>query len=326
MEMIEYDRIPLEKLELLEEQWLMKDESEEDPDFRQEWVEEGINIYKALLKKRVTDEVRARYYHNLAGLYLEYGRSEKMIQGNDRTAFLYLQNAAKLMPEKGDTFYHLAFLSEKMTKGNEKWESAAFYAKEALDCGLAVEKEIKIWCLLGKAYLELGYLKKADVCFYHSRKLDQEDDFTRFRVKYSKATGQPSSFSRLNDVGVRMSKRAERDAIIEKSRYGHCFVLEYGRNGTILHGNGCSMALNTTQEELLKLFFEFRDGLTKKDILLNLNSIRPKNAESIKTDIRRLRLAIKKGIDIEEHDLIQTVGERRNQRYILNPKIEAYSI
>lgn len=36
---------PEDKLENILEQWLFRDESEEDPDFRQEWVAEGIEIY-----------------------------------------------------------------------------------------------------------------------------------------------------------------------------------------------------------------------------------------------------------------------------------------
>ncbi|MGF6950189.1 tetratricopeptide (TPR) repeat protein [Neobacillus sp. B4I6] len=321
-----YDRYPLEKLEFLQEQWEIRDESEDDPDFRQEWVSDGIEIHKALVRKKLPDEKKSSYYHSLARLYLEYGRSEKMIQGNDRIAFRYLQMAASYMPDKGDTFYHLAFLAEKMTQGNEKWESAAFYAKEALERGLTDEKKIKIWCLLGKAYLELGLTKNAEECYSNSKKLDQDDEFTRFRLKYSKKADQPSSFSRLNDSGVRVSKRAERESWIEKSRYGKCFFLENGRYGMVLHGNGCSMVLNATQGELLKLLFETKYGITKREILINLNSIKEKNAESIKTDIRRLRLAIQKGLDVEVNDLIQTVGEVRNKRYILNPEVETYSM
>ncbi|WHY88569.1 hypothetical protein QNH39_12310 [Neobacillus novalis] len=322
----DYNRCPLEKLEYLQEEWVIRDESEEDPDFRQDWVAEGIEIHKALVRRKLSNDKKSFYYRTLAELYLEYGRSEKMIRGNDRTAFRYLQNAARYMPEKGDIFYHLAFLAEKMTHGNEKWESAAFYAKEALERGLAVEKEIKIQCLLGKAYLELGFIKKAEACFSHSKKLDQDDEFSRFRVKYSKMAEQQSTFSRLNDPGTRMNKRAERETLIEKCRDGKCYVLENGRHGMILHGNGCSMVLNTTQAELLKLFFEFKDGLTKRDILVNLNSIKEKNAESIKTDIRRLRLAIEKGLDVEVNALIQTVGERKSQKYILNPAVETFKV
>ena len=130
------------------------------------------------------------------------------------------------MPEKGDTFYHLAFLAENMTVGKEKWESAAFYAKEAIERGVETDKEIKIWCLLGKAYFELGFTKDAAECFNKSKKLDRDDDFAHFRTTYSKKTNEKASFTRLNQSGVRINKRAERDAWIEKSRQGECYVLE----------------------------------------------------------------------------------------------------
>lgn len=322
-----YQRYKLSELEDLHEQWIIQDESEEDPDFRQEWVVEGIEIHKELVRKEVNDEKKAMYFHTLAELYLEFGRSEKMIQGNDKTAFRYLQRAASYMPNKGDTFYHLAFLAEKITPGNEKWESAAFYAKEALERELDEDKEIKIWCLLGKAYLELGFTQKAEECFGKSKKLDQDDEFTRFRVKYSKKASDKASFLRLDECGARISKRADRDNWIEKSRLGQCFVLEVGRRGTTLYGNGASMALTIPQAELLKLFFEVKSGLTKYDILNNtISPAKEKNANSIKTDIRRLRSAIKKGIEVEEHTLIQTIGDRGNQKYILNPHIEKYLI
>ena len=161
MQTKDYKRISLQELKNLQEEWLYMDQSEEEEDFRQEWVEQGIEIHKALIQKKLNDEDKAIYYRSLADLYLEYGRSEKMIQGNYRTAFTYLQRAARMVPEKGDMFYHLAFLAENMTYGSEKWESAAFYAKEALERGLGIDKQIKIWCLLGKAYLELGFTKDA---------------------------------------------------------------------------------------------------------------------------------------------------------------------
>ena len=42
----------------------------------------------------------------------------------------------------------------------------------------------------------------------------------------------------------------------------------------ILHGNDASMALNIRQAELLKLFFEWKDGLDKYDIVNNTTSIK----------------------------------------------------
>ena len=90
-----YNRISLDELEKLQEEWIIRDESEEDPDFRQDWVAEGIEIHKALVQKKISDEKKAMYFRILADLYLEFGRSEKMIQGNYQTAFRYLQNAAR---------------------------------------------------------------------------------------------------------------------------------------------------------------------------------------------------------------------------------------
>ncbi len=315
----------MDELEAIFQQWLDRDEVEEDPDFRQEWVAEGIDILKTLLAKKLSDEEKAAYYHSLANLYLEFGRSEKMIRGNDQTAFRYLQQAARARSNKGDSFYHLAFLAEKMTNGKEKWESTAFYAKEAIERGLDKDKEIKIWCLLAKAYLELGFAKDAETCFRKSKELDQDDDFARFRAQYSKKSNEHTSFIRIKNTGERINRRAARDALIEKTRLGPCYVLEIERRGTTLHGNGASMDLNLREAEILKLLFEHHEGLTKYDIYNQLTtSIQKKSPDSIKTDIRRLRLSLKKGIEVEETALIQTIGERGNQRYIWNPNLEKH--
>jgi len=323
-----FDIMPMKDLEILQQQWSMEEEAEESPDFRQEWVEEGIHIHQELLKQRLSNEDKEKYYRILAELYLEYGRSEKMINANYRTAFRYLQRAARSMPEKGDTFYHLAFLAETMTIGQEKWESAAFYAKEALERGVETEKEIKIWCLLGKAYQELGFTKDAAECFAESKKLDRDDDYARFRTKYSKKANDTSSFARLEQTGARTNRRAYRDDLIEQSRLGKCFVLEMGRRGSTLHGNDGSMALTLRQAELIKLFFEYEGGVTREEILHNTTGIgnRNRDPKSIKTDISRLRTEMKKGLEVDAHTLIQTIGDKGNQKYRWNPEVERHII
>lgn len=324
--MRKYQNYSLVELEKIEERWEIGDEDEEE-DFRQDWVEEGIEIYEALLRKRVSDEQKSYYHHVLAKLYLEFGRSEKMLQSNFQKAFRSLQRAAHYYPEKGDTFYHLAFLAEKMTFGKEKWESAAFYAKEALERGISTEKQIKIWCLLGKAYFELGLQKDAAQCFSQSKKLDQDDDFARFRQHYASSDVEKASFTRLNQDGTRINKRAERDQLLEKSSRGECYVLEIDRRGTTLHGNGASVVMNTKEAELMRLIFEWEEGLTKFDILENtVFSLTVKQAGSVKTDISRLRSVIKKGLAVDGKTLIQTVGEKDEQRYRWNPEIPKHLI
>lgn len=214
-----------------------------------------------------------------------------------------------------------------MTNGKEKWESVGFYAKEAIEKDLEVDKKIKIWCLLGKAYLELGFIKKAEDCFRHSKTLDKDDNYLRFRIKYSKKSNDQSSFLRLNHSGARTSKRAEREAWIEKSRTDKCFVLDIDRRGTILYGNAASVTLNVRETELLKLFFEFKDGLTKYEIINNITTqIKEKSPDSVKTDINRLRNVIKKGLEVEADTLIQTVGKRSDQKYVLNKEVEVHLI
>jgi tetratricopeptide (TPR) repeat protein len=321
-----YDKYSLEELEQLQEMWEVREESEQEPDFRQDWVEEGIVIYEALLHKRVNKEQKSIYARILASLYLEFGRSEKMIQYNLERAFRSLQRAARYLPEKGDTFYHLAFLAEKMTFGREKWESAAFYAKEALERGIDVEKQIKICCLLGKSYQELGLQEDAAKCFNKSKKLDLDDDFYRFRAKYSKSDKEKAAFSRLAQDGVKMNRREERETWIEKSRRGECFVLEIHRRGASLHGNGDSVVLNMREAELFRLFFEWGEGISKYDILQNTISTVDKSEKSIKTDISRLRSRIKKELRIDGEFLIQLIGDRPNQKYIWNPKLEKHLI
>jgi tetratricopeptide (TPR) repeat protein len=315
------------ELIMLQQEWINKDEAEEDPDFRQEWVEEGIHIHRQLLKHRLSAEEKERYYRLLADLYLEYGRSEKLINGNYRTAFRYLQRAAQCLPQKGDTFYHLAFLAEAMTNGQEKWESAAFYAKEALERGLETEKQIKILCLLGKAYLELGFSKDAADCFSRSKKLDKDDDYSRFRMNYSKKkTNENSFFSRLGETGGKTSKRALREELLEQASLGKCFVLEITRRGSILYGNNASMALTQRQFELIKLFFSFKGAFTKEDILHNTTGLGIRKPEAIKTDISRLRAAIKNELGVDGKQLIQTINEEGKNKYIWNPKIETHII
>jgi tetratricopeptide (TPR) repeat protein len=323
----QYHHISLEKLVQIEEIWEIKNESEETPDFRQDWVQEGIEIYEALITKSVNDEQKSVYYRNLASLYLEFGRSEKMIEGNFARAFRYLQRSAQNSPDKGDTFYHLAFLAEKMTYGKEKWESAAFYVKEALEKGLATEKQIKAWCLLGKAYHELGFLKNAAKCFSKSKELDQDDNFARFRIKYSKNEQEKGTFARLKQDGTRVNNRVERDSWIEKSKRGECYVLEIARRGTILHGNNLSVVLNVREAELLRLFFESGEGLTKYDIIRNtMDSIDDKKAQSVKTNIFRLRTVFNKELGVNGKELIQVVGDRPDQKYIWNPAFEKHLI
>lgn len=322
----EQGRYSMKELETLQQQWSRKEEADEDPDFRQEWVEKGIDIYQELVKQRLSDEEKAKYYRTLADLYLEYGRSEKMINGNYRVAFRHLQKAAKYMPENGDTFYHIAFLAETMTIGKEKWESAAFYAKEALERGIEIEKQIKIWCLLGKAYHELGLTKDAAKCFAESKKLDRDDDFSRFRTNYSKKGHSDSSFARLDQSGARTTKRAYRDELIEQSKLGKCFVLEIGRQGSTLYGNEGSMALTIREAELLKLFFEYKGEMTKEEILHSTTGLGSRNPKAIKTDISRLRTDMKRGLEVDGHNLIQTIGKKGSQKYIWNPEFERHII
>ena len=252
--------------------------------------------------------------------------SEKMIHGDYRTAFRYLQQAARSMSEKGDTFYHLAFLAENMTLGKKNGSGFAFYAKEAIERKVDNDKEIKIWCLLGKAYNELGFKKDAARCFNQSKKLDRDDDFAYFRLKYSKSTSEQASFTRLSQADYR-NKQAEQDALIEKSRRGNCYVLEINRHGKILHGNGASMVLNNPQAELLRLFFEWKEGLNKFDIINNTTSIRSnRSPEAVKAQISRLRGELKKELEVEGKDLIKTVGVREEQKYIWNPNIECHIV
>lgn len=322
-----YRNDPLGKLEELEQQWELKDESEEEPDFRQEWVKEGIEIYEALIRKRVSDEQKSIYYRNLASLYLEFGRSEKMIEGNTHRAFRNLQKAAHYLPEKGDTFYHLAFLAGAMTRGSEKWESAAFYIKEALERGIAKEKQIKAWCLLGKAYLELGFEKNAATCFERSKELDQDDEFVLFRTKYSRSEREKADFVRLNQGDKRMNKRLVRAEWIERSMQGECFVLELTHRRITLYGNGTSVGLNSREGELLRLFFENDEGLTKYEISNNtVDSMDDKKANAVKTYIHRLRATLQKGLGVNGKELIQVVGERPDKKYMWNRKVEKHLI
>lgn len=326
LSMRKFQNYSISELEQLQEMWEIKDESEEEPDFRQDWIEEGIEIYESLLTKKISNEQKAIYAHSLASLYLEFGRSEKMIQYNLERAFRSLQRAARYLPEKGETFYHLAFLAEKMTNGKEKWESAAFYAKESLERGINTEKQIKAWCLIGKAYFELGLRNDAAGCFSRSKKLDPEDEFSRFRSKYSKSEDEKTSFMRLTHDGTRINKKTERDSWIEKSRRGECYVLEIHRRGSALHGNGESVILNMRESELLRLIFEWDQGLSRLDILQNAVSNLNKNEKSVKTDISRLRTLIKKGLGIDGNELIQVTGENPNKKYIWNPAIDKHLI
>ncbi|WP_067724566.1 hypothetical protein [Oceanobacillus damuensis] len=119
-----------------------------------------------------------------------------MIGGNKQRAFTYLQRAASTSSQKGDTFYHLAFLAEAMTSGRERWESSAFYAKEAIERGINLDNLIKVWCLLGKAYHELGLKEDAARCFSESKKLDKDDNHVRFRDKYRKKEKSNMNFAR----------------------------------------------------------------------------------------------------------------------------------
>jgi tetratricopeptide (TPR) repeat protein len=321
-----WDQYTFDELLTIQQNWIDKDEAEEDPDFRQDWVEEGIEIHQELLKNRLTSVDKERFYTILASLYLEYGRSEKMISGNFLTAFRYLQKATRAMPEKGDTFYHLAFLAEKMTMGREKWESAAFYAKEALERGINVEKQIKIWCLLGKAYQELGLINDSAKCFTTSRNLDKDDEYSRFRSNYSKKEQSSSSFSRLNGSGTLATRRSLKEEWIEKSRLGQCFVLEIGRRGSTFYGNDRVMALTLGQSELLKLFITTKEALRKEDVLHNTTGLGVRKPNAIKTDISRLRTAIKKELEIDGKFLIQTIEEEGKNKYKWNPNVEVHLI
>ncbi|WP_186328787.1 hypothetical protein [Bacillus sp. X1(2014)] len=83
-----------------------------------------------------------------------------------------------------------------------------------------------------------------------------------------------------------MNRRAEKEYFIEINHTGNCFVLEDGLHCIVLHGNVHSIAFNVAQGELIKLLFENKDGMDKKEILINLHNIKEKNPESIKTDIR----------------------------------------
>ncbi|MEC5425892.1 hypothetical protein QGM71_20775 [Virgibacillus sp. C22-A2] len=317
-------RISLIDLEEKQDQWIMKDEAEEDEDFRQEWVKEGIDIHQALVQEKLSDPDKERYYRILASLYLEFGRSEKMINANNRNAFSYLMKAARVSPEKGDAFYHLAFLAEKMSTGNEKWESAAFYSKEAIERGVDTEKQIKVWCLLGKAYSELGLTKDAANCFNNSKKLDEEDDFIPFRTKYTKEKDEKSTFIRLNLSGGKMNKGTIRNRMIEESNLGKYVLLDNGRRGYTLHWKESSIDLNVRSAELLKLFFEYKTGLSRDEIFHNTTGLgsRSRQPGAVKTEIARLRSIIKGGLGVNGKCLIQTVGERGNQKYMWNPHIE----
>ncbi|WP_186579797.1 tetratricopeptide repeat protein [Aquibacillus kalidii] len=321
-----------EELEHKLDEWMQREDDYEEPDFRQEWVEEGINLHKELLRGKLSQQDAAMYKYTLANLYLEYGRSEKIISGNKRTAFRYLRQAARAQTDIGDAFYHLAFLAEDMTKGTEKWESVAFYAKEALEDGrrMDVDKQIKIWSLLGKAYHELGFKDKAATCFSESKQLDREDEFIRFRDNYSKKDAHPSTFVRLsNGSSAKVSsRRAWRDELIEKSQQGKCYVMDIGRRGTTLHGNGSYVELNVKYAEILKLLFTSDYGLTKEEIFNSTTGLgnRSRKPEAIKTDMNRLRLILKQGLEVDGHDLIQTTGERGNMRCCWNASYEKHLI
>ncbi|MCQ6275508.1 hypothetical protein JMM81_11120 [Bacillus sp. V3B] len=107
--------------------------------------------------------------------------------------------------------------------------------------------------------------------------------------------------------------------LIERSRRGECYVLEIGgRNGSTLHGKEGSMALTIGQSDILKLFFEWEGALINQEILDNTTGIGNKDKKSVKTDISRLRTAIKKELDADGHNLIQTVGKKRGVKVAFN--------
>src|SRR5690625_36548 len=308
------------------ERWMIQESADDMEDFRQEWVKEGINLYEKLKKCRLSRKERIGTYYALAKLYLEYGRSEKMISGNKHRAFKYLQSAAKISEtSSGDSFYHLAFLVETMTLGREKWESAAFYAKEALERDLDVDKQIKIYCLLGKAYAKLGFKESAAKSFDKSTKLDKWDEYSRFRNNYSKEDNRRSKFARLNPLGINLSKYEYHKQLIERSKTNNCYVLLFNRNGAILYGNNDSVPLTVRQSEILRLIFESNRGLTKDEIFHNTVGIgtRSRSPDSVKTDISRLRSLLRKRLQTMEQ-LIKTVGERGNKRYQWTTKIEQH--
>ncbi|MED4018538.1 tetratricopeptide repeat protein [Sutcliffiella cohnii] len=313
------------QLELQIDAWLQREDEEDEVDFRQGWLKEGIELYEQFKMCRLSNQEKAWTYHSLAEFYLEYGRSEKMIGGNKRRAFSYLQRAASTSAQKGDSFYHLAFLAEAMTPGRERWESAAFYAKEAIERGIDLDKQIKVWCLLGKAYRELGLIDDAAKCFSKSKNLDKDDNHFQFRDKYIKKEKSNMNFIRLNQTGQSISKSSYRDELIDRSKGSRCYVLHFGRRGASLYGNGSIIDLSLKNAEILKLIFESSVGLTKEEIFHNTIGIgkQSRRPESVKTDISRLRLLLKEQLDVKE-TLIQTIGDRGNQRYIWNPEMEKH--
>lgn len=315
-----------EELELQIDEWLVRENEEDEPDFRQDWVQEGIRLYKEYQKCRLSVSEKMSTYYTLAELYLEYGRSEKMISGNKKSAFKSLQKAARIAGQNGNPFYHLAFLAEQMTPGKEKWESVGFYAKEALERRLDLDKQIKLYCLLGKAYQQLGFQDSAAKCFSKSKELDVHDEYVLFRDKYIKKDTRDNKFHRLKFDGERMSRFAYRNHLIDQSRKRNDFYLLYiDRRGAILYGNGYSTELTMKNTELLKLIMESELGLTREEIFQNTTGAgsRTRRPESVKTEISRLRSLLRKDFKISE-DLIETVGERGNTRYRWNPKFEKH--
>ena len=52
--------------------------------------------------------------------------------------------------------------------------------------------------------------------------------------------------------------------------------------------------------------------------------LRNRKPEAVKAQISRLRAEIKKGLEVDGKDLIQTVGVREEQKYIWNPEVECH--
>ncbi|NHC43001.1 hypothetical protein G6549_24195 [Bacillus sp. MM2020_1] len=231
----------------LEDNWLDRDGLDEG-DERNLWLEEGIRLYKRFLE---LDRKEPRYSINLADLYLQLGRDEKMRRGNYHTAYDILRKATLYTPSKPDAFYHLSFV---LAEESRRWEAVLFYGKEALEKGIEGSKRIKLLCNLALGYSRVGYVQKALDLIREAQKSDAQGEHSWFiqlyKDKMNLKRNEPILLKEIDEDRTMISNR-ELDQLVEEAEKGHCVVLNLAGPERLFYGIKDTIRLEPKQANLL---------------------------------------------------------------------------
>lgn len=321
-----YSHLSKEEILELEQDWSNREIVVEGLE-RQDWLNDGIKLYRKFLKIKGFDaKDQVKFRTKLANLYLAFGRDEKIRMANFQKASTYLFEAARYDPENPLPYYHLAFLMENLQDPQRKWEAIGFYAKESLEKGIAGVRKIKLLALLGMAYGKIGLSAQGDQYFKEATQLDEDGYYKvvieRYSLESKKSKGLffiTGSYTFTNFITTQ-----DYDDYHDQALDGKCCILDLTKEQYCFIGDKDTVPLANKEAELLAFLIEQKAPCPKRKIESYIWEDQDVTGSTVKKYISTLRKKISECMKECETD--RKLIETTQLGYQWNSQIPTYVI